>query len=317
MTLGSLLMHLADLKHDSGNIVDSTYLRYQDALKSFERFGIADKEIIEISSDDLRNYLNSLRSMSDSHIHKCYTFLRKVYRYAFYKGYVKVDLMADKDSIFKPVSDQEDGPVIALEVFEQKRLVRVLSNEERLNPYSNILLLLLSTGMRPGECLALRKSDINWSSKVINIRRSMTRDINNKFVIGNKTKTYFSIRDISFTLPIESVLRDALLHSSENPEDLLFWNRNTDKYFTPYSIYSFCQRLNKRYQITEHLHPNMLRHTYATRAIESGMTAVVLKNKLGHKNILVTLNTYAHVFKKYEAQKDDELTRYLIDNGLL
>ncbi len=52
----------------------------------------------------------------------------------------------------------------------------------------------------------------------------------------------------------------------------------------------------------------MLRHTYATRCIESGMSAVVLSKLLGHADIETTLNTYTSVFDKY---KDDEIQKYL------
>lgn len=53
---------------------------------------------------------------------------------------------------------------------------------------------------------------------------------------------------------------------------------------------------------------HMLRHTYATRCIESGMSAVVLSKLLGHADIETTLNTYTSVFDKY---KDDEIQKYL------
>ena len=41
-----------------------------------------------------------------------------------------------------------------------------------------------------------------------------------------------------------------------------------------------------------------LRHTFATRCIEAGIPALVLKGWLGHKDIHVTLDTYAHVFER-------------------
>lgn len=55
----------------------------------------------------------------------------------------------------------------------------------------------------------------------------------------------------------------------------------------------------------------MLRHTYATRCIESGMSAKVLQKKLGHKNITTTMDTYASVFEKFQLQEDDKFNAYL------
>lgn len=60
----------------------------------------------------------------------------------------------------------------------------------------------------------------------------------------------------------------------------------------------------------------MLRHTYATRSIESGMNIKVLSKKLGHKNIQTTLNTYASVLDKFEIQEDEKLDKYLLENDI-
>ena len=58
----------------------------------------------------------------------------------------------------------------------------------------------------------------------------------------------------------------------------------------------------------------MLRHTFATRCIESGMQAVTLLRILGLKNISITLNTYTDVFNKFKQKEVNKLDSYL--NGL-
>ena len=52
----------------------------------------------------------------------------------------------------------------------------------------------------------------------------------------------------------------------------------------------------------------MLRHTYATRCIESGVPAEVLQRLLGHKNISATINTYTTIFEKF---KKEQLNNYI------
>lgn len=58
---------------------------------------------------------------------------------------------------------------------------------------------------------------------------------------------------------------------------------------------------------SSNVNTHMLRHTFATRCIESGMSAVVLQKLLGHKDIETTLNTYTSVFSKF---KENELSKY-------
>lgn len=88
---------------------------------------------------------------------------------------------------------KEDKEVRALTVEEQKKLIDVLQNEEMLAPYRNILLISLYSGMRAGEILALDKTqDLDFVHKTINIRVTLTLDVESKYIIGTKTKTYNS-----------------------------------------------------------------------------------------------------------------------------
>lgn len=52
---------------------------------------------------------------------------------------------------------------------------------------------------------------------------------------------------------------------------------------------------------------HMLRHTFATRCIESGVSPVVLQRILGHKDIKVTLNTYTSVFNEFNEQEIEKI----------
>ena len=57
---------------------------------------------------------------------------------------------------------------------------------------------------------------------------------------------------------------------------------------------------------------HMLRHTYATRCIESGIPAHVLQKLLGHKNVSTTINTYTTIFYKYRNDEIDKSINYQI-----
>ena len=60
-----------------------------------------------------------------------------------------------------------------------------------------------------------------------------------------------------------------------------------------------------------------LRHTYATRAIEAGVTPVVLQKLMGHTDVAITLNTYTSVFDKYKETELDKVNQYYMKQKLL
>lgn len=67
--------------------------------------------------------------------------------------------------------------------------------------------------------------------------------------------------------------------------------------------------------VIEHTGQHMLRHTFATRCIEAGVSPLVLKNWLGHTNIHITLDTYSDVFARMNAGSIALLDRYMESIG--
>ena len=76
----------------------------------------------------------------------------------------------------------------------------------------------------------------------------------------------------------------------------------------------FCQKNNigKKFEETQYV----LRHSYATRQIESGTPAEILKDLLGHKDIEVTLNTYYDAFAEYKIKYNEKSFQYNKENNL-
>ena len=62
---------------------------------------------------------------------------------------------------------------------------------------------------------------------------------------------------------------------------------------------------------------HQLRHTYATRSIEAGMSPVVLQKLMGHTDVSVTLNAYTSVFDKYKKDELEKVNDYIIEQNLI
>ena len=67
----------------------------------------------------------------------------------------------------------------------------------------------------------------------------------------------------------------------------------------------------------EHMASHSLRHTYATRSIEAGVTPVVLQKLMGHTDVSITLNTYTSVFDKYKQTELEKVNKYYMQENLL
>ena len=67
---------------------------------------------------------------------------------------------------------------------------------------------------------------------------------------------------------------------------------------------------------SKNISTHCLRHSYGTRCVEAGMTAVVLQRLMGHKDVTVTLNTYTSVFNKFKKDELEKVNNYLTNNQL-
>ena len=142
--------------------------------------------------------------------------------------------------------------------------------------------LILFTGCRRGEALALRYEDIDFDKKIIRVRNSLYFE-NNKPVIKT-TKTESGKRDIVLLDPLISKL-------DKNGKGYIF---NTDG--EPITLSAFQKRWAKyKKESGVNITPHQIRHAYATILYEAGIDEKMAQELLGHANISTTLNIYTHI----------------------
>ena len=161
---------------------------------------------------------------------------------------------------------------------------------------------------------------MDFTNKIIHVRRTLTKDTKGNVIMGDYTKTPHSVRDLIMDTQVEFILKEYLrTEYVQNKENLLFYNIEKDKYITTNQVNMVFKRLCQKHNIGMGYDSNqhMLRHTFATRCIEAGMPANVLSKILGHADIRTTLEIYCDIFDNYEKQHANRTYDYLRDNNLL
>ena len=314
-TFIDILKEYVQNKYDTNKVSARTHIRDLETVKQIEKTckDIVNIPIQKITIYHIRQVLPNLTVYSNNSIDKIYRFINKVFKIALSDRIIPFNPM-ENESISKPKSDIPNRNIEALTLGEHKKLIEALEKQE--HKYKYVILLQLYTGMRIGEVLALSIKDIDYKNNTITISKTLTRDENDKTIMGDTTKTENSKRTILINDKVKEILKQAQKRQMTNINGLLFYDNAKNTYITPSEINSYLKSLNKKENIASNLHTHMLRHTYATRCIESGMQAKALQKILGHKKIQTTLDTYTSVFKEFSENELEKVTQYFEAQGL-
>ncbi len=298
----------------SNTISGGQYARLKWTINKIKNSKIGNMKIQDITKDDIQEFLNSVKDLSDSYIKKLYEQFVQAYHRAEIKKYISYNPMYE---VIKPKSNKQTKVVEALEINVQKEFTQYLNKvsiEEQ--PYKNIFLIQMYMGLRIGEVLALSKEHIDLKNKVLYVKRTLTNDKEFAIILGNKTKTYSGNRTLPIPEFIVPIFEEQLKYTNENLHNLIFTNNNS--YIRTSAINKELKRIFKEELNvnSKNISTHCLRHTYGTRCIEAGMTAVVLQRLMGHKDVTVTLNTYTSVFNRFKEDELEKVNTYLNNNQL-
>ncbi len=298
-------------KYEKNTIKLKTYLMYQDMIRLHINPILGDYELTAIDASLIQDFINNKcengnlingNPLATNTVLSIIAILKKALRFA-----LKLDLI--KKDCFSIVSTPRliQKEIDAFTINEQKKIEEYCLKSRKDNYFG--IILCLYTGLRIGELLALTWNDIDLKKRLLYVRHTLTkiRKDGKSITILAEPKTKNSKRVIPLSSSIISYLT-AMKRKSASPYIMktrsngMVAIRNYQRTFKV--ILARCQVTYRNF--------HALRHTFATRALESGMDVKTLSEILGHKNAAITLNRYAHSLLNYKIMMMDKLGKMLV-----
>lgn len=236
---------------------------------------------------------------------------------------ILVHALADgmkNDLVTKNVASIEGAPTVdgdELQVIPKERIGELIEKLRGRAMYARAIISLF-TGMRRGEVLALRWSNVELDARVIRVRETLEETKDGMRVKAPKTKA--GRRDVSLPEIVVEALRDhrkqqlelrIALGVGKLPDDaLVFAAPLKGGYQSPRAFSKEWSRVAADIGfpgITFHA----LRHTHASQLIDAGIDIVTISKRLGHAKPDITLRVYSHLFSKADTKAADAIDRAL------
>lgn len=309
--LYKIMEYINEKKFKSGKEQVGHYEENKIMIKRIKEAGIGNKDITEITSNDIENYFETLTKYSKSYMSQWIAQFSQAFKYAEKKKLIKENPLDDID---KPKSNKETKIVRPLELEEQEKLADYLKKKTILEePYKNVFLMQIYMGLRIGEALALKRDDIDLNENIIHIKRTLKKGEKGRVYIGNTTKTKAGVRDVPIPEKILEYVKEQYMISNGNMEELLFVNENNGV-ANPRNVNVVLKRIVMQNLGVLDISTHSLRHTFGTRCIESGMSPIVVQRLMGHEKLDVTVNTYVSVLNKFKMEELKKLDYFYNTN---
>jgi len=242
----------------------ATKKSYTNGFVAFlESFGFKNPE--NITDDEIKKYLLNLRQkheLSTSYVNNQINALK------FYYGKIKKRKL-DYRAIFRPRTEKKLPTVLS-----PQEVLSLIEKTDNLK-HKNMIALLYSSGLRRSELLNMQIKDIDFERNVVIVRQ------------GKGKKDRQTLLSDTFKLLLGKYISDY------QPKEYLFEGATGGRYGER-SLEEVIKRGARLANITKHVTPHTLRHSFATHLLENAVDIRYIQELLGHSSIKTT-ERYTHV----------------------
>ena len=260
-----------------------TLANYKYTLDMFSER--VNKSVSKITADDIRGYISYLseaRGLRETSLQTHISVLRAFFSWLLMEERIKKNPMLKIRSL--KLDKKNARQALSVEELERLRDACKGYREKALVEF------LVSTGCRLSEVAQLNVADLDFNNRSVTVTGK-----------GNKERpVYFSIR--------ARLMLQEYIKERKGGEGLFVSSKTPYLPLKPRAIQRIIHGLSVRAGLDARVHPHLLRHTFATHALNSGMDVTAIQPLLGHENISTT-QIYAamnedvirHQYNKYVA----------------
>ncbi len=287
---------------------DRTYRDYCSLLDRYIRPALGGRRISQIGPMEIQAVYGQLteRGLSARTVRYAHGILRDALQQA-----VKWQLLPRNPVEFVDLPRQERREMLVLSPEQVSRFLDAAKND----PWYALFLTAVTTGMRPGEYLALQWKDLNLEARTLSVNRTVTPK--GEF---QEPKTARSRRSIRLVPTVIQALRAHRIQQAEwrlsqgaayANRDLVFASETGEPLNERNLVQRHFKNILRAAELPEALRLYDLRHTCATLLLSAGENPKVVSERLGHASVTLTLDTYSHVLPDMQQAAADRLEALL------
>jgi len=310
------------LEEHGADLSPTTLRRYEGIVNShILDSAIAGVPIVELTADDFRGWLRHVRAkpgrrdrqLSPRTVRHCYRLASVVLNDAVRRGILDRSPLT---GVHVPVVRANPDETRAWTVEEVGTFMKTLDSSSAANAttWQNVWGLLLATGLRRGELVGLRWSDIDFDAQTLTVRRTRLAGLTNPA----PPKTKGAARTVPLSSEALGFLRP--LRAQQEASRRILGSDWPDTGFVvvlPDGGIPHPDSVTKRFREdcdrsgVPYISVHGLRHTFATLALAAGVPAHIVSRALGHHSVAFTLATYSHVLPGAHQEAMDAAGRHI------
>ncbi len=265
---------------------ESTHQQRLTYIASLSHYAIAKKAIGEITRIDVRLAIAEMcKNLCRSTITHLISIMRKPLQEAVEDGIIKTNPTNGVDLCIRNAQPERD--IRAYTPAEQQAFLAACKASKHDAGAANIL--LLETGLRVGELLALDFDDVDLRNNTLTVNKTVVCS-NSGGMLLQAPKTKTSQR----TIPLSATAKEIFCRQKAKNSDKGYWFCSREGRLTYGSMLSATKTICKHAGV-EYRGEHVLRHTFATNKVQEGAPIITVSRFLGHSNTIITQQTYVSV----------------------